>query len=236
MGTFLKAEWQKLVMANYIAEPGLLLPYLPYRTEFDLWNDSCYVSLIGFMFVNTRLKGIKVPFHTNFEEVNLRFYVRYKDNGIWKRGVVFIKEIVPRPALTVIARTFYNEPYVTRPMKHNWQNSEDELEVEYSWKSRRWNKIKILAENKKTEIAPGSEAEFITEHYWGYTKIKENLTKQYGVEHPRWNLHPTINYEIDVDFSDVYGSEFNYLSHIQPTSVFLADGSSIEVKTGSDIR
>ena len=86
--SFLKAEWRKLILANYKVEPELLKPYLPYGTELDLWQDSCYLSLVGFMFVNTKIKGVKIPFHVNFEEVNLRFYVKRYDNGEWKRGVV----------------------------------------------------------------------------------------------------------------------------------------------------
>jgi uncharacterized protein YqjF (DUF2071 family) len=119
--SFLQAEWRKLAMANYIVDPGLLSKYLPYKTEIDLHHGACYVSLVGFMFLNTRLKGCKIPFHINFQEVNLRFYVHYEDNGEWKRGVVFIKEIVPRHALTLVANTMYNENYETMRMTHFWE-------------------------------------------------------------------------------------------------------------------
>src|SRR4051812_45506678 len=108
---FLQAEWRKLAMANYAVDPAVLKRHLPYKTELHLWNDTCYVSLVGFRFVNTRLRGFRVPFHINFEEVNLRFYVRYKDGDQWKRGVVFMKEIVPKPALTFVANAFYKENY-----------------------------------------------------------------------------------------------------------------------------
>ncbi|MCB9261021.1 MAG: DUF2071 domain-containing protein [Flavobacteriales bacterium] len=113
--TFLKAEWRKLAIANYVVDANVLLDYIPAGTELDLWNGKCYVSLVGFMFQNTRLLGIKIPFHVHFEEVNLRFYVKRFDNGIWKRGVVFIKEIVPKRALTFVANTVYNENYEILP-------------------------------------------------------------------------------------------------------------------------
>jgi hypothetical protein len=121
---FLRAEWRKLAMANYAVDPKLFAEFLPAKTEIDLWNETCYVSLVGFMFLETKIKGIKIPFHTNFEEVNLRFYVRYKDRGEWKRGVVFIKEIVPKPALTFVANTVYGEKYETMPMGHRWKMDE----------------------------------------------------------------------------------------------------------------
>ena len=83
--TFLEAQWRKLAMANYVVDKKILSPYLPHKTELDLWNDKCYVSLVGFMFLDTRIKGFRIPFHVDFEEVNLRFYVRYHDGAECKR-------------------------------------------------------------------------------------------------------------------------------------------------------
>lgn len=91
---FLTAQWRKLIMANYLISPQILEKYLPPHTQLDSYNGKHYVSLIGFMFMDTRIKGFKIPFHINFEEVNLRFYVKYKDDGVWKRGAVFISEVV----------------------------------------------------------------------------------------------------------------------------------------------
>jgi hypothetical protein len=230
--TFLQAEWRKLAMANYSIDPKVLQHYVPLGVELDLWNGTCYVSLIGFMFLNTKLKGLKIPFHTYFEEVNLRFYVRYNDQGIWKRGVVFIKEIVPKPALTLVANTVYGEKYETMPMWHQWDNTADSLSVTYQWKKKRWNSFSIIAETHAQAIGEGSEEEFITEHYWGYTKINDRITSEYGVEHPRWEVYPTKSYSIDVDFGAVYGNDFAFLNNETPRSVFLAEGSEIEVKEG----
>lgn len=220
-------------MANYSVDKQILEAYLPHRTEIDFWNGVCYVSLVGFMFLNTKVKGFKIPFHANFEEVNLRFYVRYKDNGEWKRGVVFIKEIVPKASLTFVANTIYKENYETMPMSHSWQTVNDSLTVEYKWRKNRWNLIRVVADNVATGIQDGSEEEFITEHYWGYTKIRDNRTSEYGVEHPRWDVYRTIDYSVDVDFGDVYGQTFGFLKTETPRSVFLAEGSEIQVKEGS---
>jgi uncharacterized protein YqjF (DUF2071 family) len=230
--TFLQADWRKLVMANYSVDQAILLPYLPYRTELDLWKGTCYVSLVGFMFLNTKVKGIGIPFHTRVEEVNLRFYVRYRDQGAWKRGTVFIKEIVPKPAISFVANTIYQEHYETLPMSHSWNSLGESLRVEYRWKKKAWNSIQIKAGKMATTIAEGSEEEFITEHYWGYTRIADQKTAEYGVEHPRWEVYPTQNYAIDVDFGDVYGLDFAFLRTQTPASVFLAEGSEIKVKAG----
>jgi uncharacterized protein len=232
---FLKASWQKLVMANYALDSTLLEKYLPYKTELDFWNGTCYVSLVGFMFQDTQVKGLKIPFHVNFEEVNLRFYVRYKDNGVWKRGVVFIKEIVPKPLLALVANTLYKEHYITLPMTHEWTAKGNELVVAYKWKKNTWQSLKIVVQNKPLPMLPNSEEEFITEHYWGYTKITANQTAEYAVEHPKWEVYQTKSFEIDVDFAALYGQEFGELSKQKPQSVFLAEGSEIFVKHGNMI-
>src|SRR5690606_7641315 len=126
--SFLKAEWNNLAIINYEIHPDILKPYIPNGTELDYWNGKCYISLVGFMFENVMLLGMKIPFHTRFEEVNLRFYVKRFENNEWKRGVVFIKEIVPKPALTLVANIFYKEHYETLPMLHNYEIGENKRE------------------------------------------------------------------------------------------------------------
>ena len=188
------------------------------------------------MFMNTQVKGFKIPFHINFEEVNLRFYVRFRDNGLWKRGTVFIKEIVPKPAITWVANTLYKEKYQTMPMSHMWQQAHDEQTIAYKWKKNaKWHSIQVRTGLDLREIAADSEAEFITEHYWGYTKLNEHTTSEYGVEHPRWQVYETLDYRIDVGFADLYGPHFAALQDTKPLSVFLAEGSAIKVKEGRRI-
>jgi len=230
--TFLTAEWRKLIMANYAVDQKILEPYLPHQTEIDLWNNTCYVSLVGFMFVNTKVKGIRVPCHVNFEEVNLRFYVRHYSNGEWRRGVVFISEIVPKPMLAFVANTIYKEHYKAMYMRHTWQLTGNNLHVAYKWKKERWHSISVNAEPVLQKIDSNSEAAFITDHYWGYTKIGEHETSEYSVEHPSWEVYPARDYSIDVDFGKLYGPDFKFLAVEKPLSVFLAEGSGIKVNSG----
>ena len=229
--SFLKAEWRKLALANYRVAPALLEEFVPKHTELDLWRNTCYVSLVGFMFKNTRLLGLKIPFHVHFEEVNLRFYVKHLGPEGWKRGVVFIKEIVPKPALTLVANTVYGEHYQTLRMDHTWQNTNDAQIVEYRWKiGSDWQSFKIESELESRKIKAGSETEFITEHYWGYTKISPDKTFEYEVTHPTWEAYPVKKYKIAVDFAAVYGSKFGILNEVTPVSVMLAEGSEITVE------
>jgi uncharacterized protein YqjF (DUF2071 family) len=235
--SFLTAEWRKLAIANYVIEPEVLSPYLPYGTELDLWKNKCYASLVGFMFLNTRLLGLPIPFHVNFEEVNLRFYVKRWEDDNWKRGVVFIKEIVPRPALSFVANTIYNEHYETWKMKHSWEEREEERRVEYQWgKNGRWNSFQLTAAMQASPIEAGSETEFITEHYWGYAKVNDKLTNEYEVTHPRWLQYKVQEFQINVDFGEVYGKEFEFINQLEPASVMLAEGSEITVESRRRIR
>lgn len=228
---FLKAEWKNLALFNYEVDAKLLEQYIPAGTEIDIWNNKCYVSLVGFMFKNTKVLGLKVPFHVDFEEVNLRFYVKRFENGEWKRGVVFIKEIVPKKAITFIANTLYQEHYETQKMRNEIMENENTNTFIYHWKNnKKWNTIQLETKNVFTEIEMDSEAEFITEHYFGYTKIDEETTFEYEVQHPRWEQLEVLNHTIDIDFEKTYGNDFAFLQNTQPTSVFMAKGSKIIVK------
>jgi uncharacterized protein len=227
---FLSAQWLRLIMANYLIEPEALKPYLPVKTELDTWNDKTYVSLVGFLFHDTRVMQVRFPFHATFPEVNLRFYVRYKENGQYKRGVVFIKEIVPRFAITFIANYLFNERYITLPMKNFVHITPQQQHIGYQWKfNNRWNKLEAQTGLKKYPIQPGSEEEFITEHFWGYSAINKTATGEYQVEHPRWDVYPVDQYTVDCDFATLYGPSFSELKNQVPASVFLAEGSAINV-------
>jgi uncharacterized protein len=230
MSTFLTAEWRKLIMAQYIVDPATLAPWLPAGVELDLFQNRCYVSLVGFLFDNTRLKGFRIPFHTRFEEINLRFYVRRGE----KRGVVFIREFVPRAAITLIARTLYDEPYATLPTRSSIVATPQELNVRYDWRHGKvWQSLAVAASPVAQPIPAGSEEEFLTEHYWGYTKRHNGSTSEYGVRHPRWQIYPILRHEIVADFAALYGPSFAALNPKQPASILLAEGSAVSVHSGT---
>jgi uncharacterized protein len=228
--TFLTAEWNNLIMANYIIDPAILKKYIPPKTELDVYNGNVYVSLISFMFQKTKLLGVSIPFHSNFEEVNLRFYVRYNDNGQWKRGAVFIKEIVPKPAISLIANMLYHEKYSTMRMKHFFHHNEQNINLGYHWKFKnKWNKLEATTAPVPLPMRPGSEEEFIAEHYWGYSKYNDTTTFEYNVQHPAWQVYKVKDYVIDCDFRGLYGNQFAFLQMLQPSSVFMAKGSPISI-------
>ncbi|HEY5055560.1 MAG TPA: DUF2071 domain-containing protein [Acidobacteriaceae bacterium] len=231
--TFLTAEWRKLIMAQYQVSPDTLAPWLPAGLELDLFHGRCYVSLVGFLFDRVRIKRLPIPLHTRFEEVNLRFYVgRTERDGTRKRGVVFIGEFVPRAAISIIARTLYEEPYTTLPTRHSFTESPDKLAVSYAWKhTGHWHSLSVEASPNPQPIAPGGEEEFITEHYWGYTKRSRGATSEYAVQHPRWQTYSILSHAIDADLGSHYGPAFASLNAAAPASILLAEGSSVTVSS-----
>jgi uncharacterized protein len=220
-------------MANYEVDPSLLAPHVPRGTELDLDDGRCFVSLVGFMFLDTRVLGMPIPFHVNFEEVNLRYYVKREASGETRRAVCFIKEIVPRWAICFVARAFYGEPYEPWRMTH----TRTAKEVGYTWeKGGCRNRLKAAIGESLGVPDENSHGEFIIEHYWGYTQRGATRVDEYKVEHPKWELFSVEDVTIDVDFGRTYGEKFAFLAGEKPYSVLLAKGSEIAVYKGTRIN
>jgi uncharacterized protein YqjF (DUF2071 family) len=231
---FLTADWCSLAILNYELDAKTLAPFIPAGTELDFWNGRAFVSIVGFLFQNTRVRGIAIPFHRNFEEVNLRFYVRRKADDGWRRAVVFIKELVPRLAIAVTARLLYNENYTALPMSHQIEKDSDEIRsAAYFWKfNGRENSLSLRTRGPARPVPEGSEAEFITEHYWGYSTQKDGTTLEYKVEHPRWRIWEAQDARLDCDAAKLYGAQFSEVLSRPPASGFLAEGSAVVVRKG----
>src|SRR6476661_1420511 len=123
-------------MLNYEVAPNALSSLVPAGVEIDRWRGTLYVSVVGFLFRDTRVLGLSIPWHRTFEEVNLRFYVRREVGNEVRRGVVFVREIVPRRAIAVVARLLYNEPYRALPMRHRIEpDVAGSITREYGWRS-----------------------------------------------------------------------------------------------------
>jgi hypothetical protein len=229
---FLTAEWRYLAILNFRIDPTALRPLVPAGTELDTWRGDALVSLVGFRFLDTRVAGVPVPFHRSFDEVNLRFYVRHGHGDDRRRGVTFIREIVARRAVAWLARLAYNEPYVTLPMRSAVPapGALQPGRVEYTWRSARgWNRLAVEADGAPELIAPGSEAEFVAEHYWGYTRQADGSTLEYEVAHPRWRTWAVTRFEMDCDVNALYGPAFVEALGAAPCSALLAEGSAVTV-------
>ena len=220
-------------MLNYEVDPSILDKYLPAYTEIDRYDGKVLVSIVGFLFNDTRVFGLRWPWHTNFEEVNLRFYTKHYDGLEWKRGVTFVSEIVPSPIIATIANTLYNEQYSFASMRHTIESEADHLHVSYDWKLRgkTWNRMEVEASNQLTDIEKGSAEEFIFEHYYGYNPLTTSTTIEYSVEHPRWQVYPVQKFSLSGDIAALYGASFApFISGVAPHSVMLARGSDVTVR------
>lgn len=234
---FLTAEWRYLAMLNYEVDPALLTPHVPVGTELDRFDGKTFVSLVGFRFLSTKILGIPIPFHRNFDEVNLRFYVRRWENGVMKRGVVFIQEIVPRRAIAAVARLAYHENYRSLPMAHQISFEGGALRVEYAWRlGSIWNRLNVQSAGTPRAMTDGSAEQFIAEHYWGYSAQPGGVCVEYHVAHPPWRVWDVTRAEYSGDAASLYGAAFAGVLNKPPDSALLAEGSPVTVYRGKRIE
>lgn len=229
---FLTAEWRDLVMLNYRVAPALLERLVPAGTELDSFDGTTFLSVVGFRFLDTRVLGFSLPGHRDFEEVNLRFYVRRRTQEGLRRGVVFIRELVPRRLIAWVARAAYNEPYRALPMRHQLigQAHAPPREIRYEWRSAdRWDGLSADFREAPRHLEAGSEAEFVTEHFWGYTRQRDGSTIEYRVSHPSWRVRNASTAELRGDLVALYGRTFADACSGPPSSAFWAEGSPVVV-------
>jgi len=229
---FLTAEWRRLAMLNYEVDPSLLAEYVPVGCELDSWAGRYFMSVVGFEFLDTRVWGLSVPLHRNFEEVNLRFYVRHKVDGDWRRGVVFVKELVPRWAIAWVARRVYGENYISLPMRRSAESTSnaDSATLAYQWRRLgTWEGLSVSFSGAPTLPLDDTEATFITEHYWGYARGRDGRTLEYQVQHPRWRVWQADLASLECDVTSLYGPEFAEALAASPSTAFVAEGSPVMV-------
>jgi uncharacterized protein YqjF (DUF2071 family) len=234
---FMTTTWSNLAMLNYEVDPAILEPYVPAGTELDEFNGRHFASMVGFLFSDTKIFGFGVPGYRQFCEVNLRFYVRHRAVDGWRRGVVFVKEVVARRAVAYVARTLYDEHFEPHPMRYRIEPGSVGIipsRIEYAWKvGRDWNELKLTTSGATAFPDPGSEEEFITEHYWGYTARRDGSTSEYRVEHPQWRVTAAASASFKCDVAAMYGEEFVEALTGEPSSAFLAEGSPVVVFRGT---
>jgi hypothetical protein len=225
---FLTAQWRNLVMLTFPVDPVALIDRVPSGTTLDSWHGETFLSLVGFQFLDTKVLGAPVPFHQDFEEVNLRFYVRrVTETGVCK-GVVFLCEIVPRPIVGSMARLLYREPYVVVPMRSK-VSSDPAPDAEYQWRLRgRWHVLAARGNDTGAEAVPGSLEEFLTERHWGYNGEPGKDTLEYRVDHPRWRIWHARDVRFDVNVDALCGAELARQVRT-PASALVADGSAVTI-------
>jgi uncharacterized protein len=227
---FLTAEWRQLLMVSWRVPDRVLVPLVPRGTELDRFDGSAWASIVAFRFLDTRVLGVPVPGHRDFDEVNLRFYVRRQVEGEWRRAAVFVRELVPRRAIAWTARLAYNEPYSALPMRHQFDQSGSDTRLVYQWRRNgRWESVSAVTAGAPQEPGHESLDRFIAEHYWGYTRQRDGGTVEYHVSHPSWRVSPARDVMLDADVSTLYGDAWREILGATPASAFVAEGSRVAV-------
>jgi uncharacterized protein YqjF (DUF2071 family) len=231
MALFLKANWEHIIMANYAIDAKILLPFLPKGVELDLYNNKAYISLVGFMFKNTKIFGVPIPKLGTFEEINLRFYVKRTEGNLVKRGVVFINETIPYPIVAWVANKLYKEHYTVVPTKHSIKSTAENQKIEFNWLvNKKWQSIYVEAKTASNPMVANSLEEFIYQHYYGYTKVNAKKTEEYKLQHPSWHTYKVTDYTLNCDFEAMYGKAFAALNFIDAETVFMAKGSEVGIE------
>jgi uncharacterized protein YqjF (DUF2071 family) len=221
---FLTAWWENLFIANFPVPDRLLLPRLPAGLELDRWEGRAFVSLVAFGFRDTRVFGVRWPGYRNFPEINLRTYVRH---GI-DRGVVFIREFVGLRFVAQIARWCYNEPYRVLPLTNEVAGTHDAIAVDYRLRcGGREHTIRVIGGRPASATPDDRVTHFFKELRWGFGRGRGGHTLRYEVEHPPWLTYPVRDFAIDLDWGELYGPEWAFLTKATPESVILAAGSPV---------
>lgn len=226
---FLTARWSHLFLATYAVPDRLLSPRLPPGLELDRRDGKCFVSLVAFDFLDTRVKGIPWPGFRNFPEINLRYYVRHGE----RRGVVFVREFVPQRLVAWLARKLYNEPYLAVPMKSLVVDTPDHVTIDHHLEFGGRTNV-IQATGAKEAFTPARETieHFFKEHEWGFGTTHSGKLLCYRVEHPVWAVYRVTSWKIDLDWAAVYGPEWSLLQDATPDSTVIAVGSEVAVYPG----
>lgn len=229
---FLTARWENLIIISYKVKPEILEPYMPRGLEADTIDGNAFVSLVAFSFLETKVKGIKIPFHVNFPEINIRFYVKNNE----KRGVVFIREFVPKSLIAYFANLLYNENYKSISMK-NYSEKNGKVFLNHTIRlNGKEYQINIEAENKPYFPPVNSTEHFFKEHEWGFGIARKGEPMIYRVEHPFWEIYPVIKYENNFDFGEIYSRKWEFLNKENPYNITLARGSAVKVYDGEVLK
>jgi uncharacterized protein YqjF (DUF2071 family) len=225
----MSADFHYLVFLNYKVERNLLASRIPEGVQLQLFNGTAYLSIVAFLFKNLQVAGIPAPFHQEFEEVNLRFYVKQHSAAAEKRGVVFIREIVPKTLLASAARILFNEKFIRVPMSHHFDIRENQLNsVEYRWRTEHQeNYVRATYENLWTFPEPNSAEHFFTARPHRFTRRKDGTTNEMVMEHPLWRTTPVLDVKTEFEIPDIFGTEFVPYLTLRPASAFIAEGSAV---------
>ncbi len=223
---FLRARWSNLLLLTFEVDEALIRKVIPPELEPDRWDGRTHVSLVAFDFLDTRVLGCRVPGYLNFPEINLRTYLRHGE----RRGVLFIRELVPSILVAGVARLLYNEPYRAAKMHSALTHEADGMVAAHRWHWRGREHYLRVRGGAPTELPPSESLEHhFKEHSWGFGRTRSGRLLTYRVEHPVWEVRRVADLDYEVDFGGIYGTTWEGLNRQAPMSVIFAVGSEVAV-------
>jgi uncharacterized protein YqjF (DUF2071 family) len=230
----LQGQVHHVAFVSFAVDPRALEPLVPAGTELDPWEDRTLVSLVAFQMTDNRLLGVPLPFARDYGQINLRFYVRRPADGAWRHGVVFLRELVPVPALVAGARLLYRESYERQPVSARIRSPGTDGDrpgrAVYRW--RRHDQLHRLAVDFMPPLAlpeEGTLERFLVERHWGYVTVNEGATREYRVDHPAWRIWPAQAARLSPATAASFGGRFERALAGEAVSAFVAEGSLMQL-------
>ncbi|HEU5060926.1 MAG TPA: DUF2071 domain-containing protein [Kofleriaceae bacterium] len=218
---------------NYDVDRRVLEPLVPAGTELDTWEGRALVSLVAFEMTDNRLLGVPLPFARAYDQINLRFYVRRPlAGGSWRRGVVFLRELVPVPALVAGARLLYRERYERQPVSARVRPPDPARPGRAVYRWRRHDQLHRLAVDFTPPLhlpEEGTLERFLSERHWGYASPADDVTREYRVEHPPWRIWQARAARLSPATAGSFGHRFERALAGEPAAAFVAEGSRMRL-------
>jgi uncharacterized protein YqjF (DUF2071 family) len=192
------------------------------------------LSLVAFHFADNRVLGVPIPFAREYDQINLRFYVRRRlEDGGWRRGVVFLRELAPAKPVVAGARFVYGERYdcvpVTARVRPPGAAGTRGGRAVYRWRDRHQvHRLAVDFHGPAALPGPGSLEDFLTDRHFGYVSA-ERATREYRVDHPPWRVWPATDARLSHGIADAFGRRFERALDRAPLSAFVAEGSRMEL-------
>lgn len=223
MKQFLSSTWKNTFIVTWEIEPELLLEHLPHKIGLYTENGKAFLSFVVYNFENTKVKGIKMPFHVSFPEMDLRYYVKHNNS----LGVAFIQHIVPRYCISLWAKRIFNENYITLPMDYSFQETETSKVLHYKvWKDKKMFSLDFLSNKEFVEstfsLYNQVQYGFGVDKYGNSTKFKFDKLN---------NFHSlsTLDYAINLDYSALFGRKWAFLNELSPIDVTALNDNKVRI-------
>lgn len=179
--------WRHLLFANWPVDADRIDARLPDALSVQTHDGTGWLTIVPFVNVNVRPRGLPEQAGIPLRELNLRTYVTHEGEP----GIYFFN-LDAQGLLSVLgARLTHHLPYYYARIDAEWTGDR------MAFESRRYHPgarpARFAATYRPTgdpfEADPGSRAEFLTERRRLYTLATDGTVRQTDVSHERFTLY-----------------------------------------------